>query len=90
MSRTIRKDLDGSTVHDGKAYKAWNIRTDPWDFPQPYNRSEARKLLRDEILQYIRDGEETTTTNIIDHFYQHDSWLILDLLDELVAEGLIE
>ncbi len=37
MSRTVRKDLDGSKVQDGKQYISHNERNDPWDKPIPYS-----------------------------------------------------
>jgi hypothetical protein len=95
MSRTVRKDMDGKQVHDGKAYKAWNIRSDG-AFVKPYSRSETKTLLRDEILQYIRENGGSTTTQILDYFggrlasYETTGWIILGILDELQQEGLIE
>lgn len=97
MSRTYRQDSNGSTVNDGKHYHAINERNDPWDF-SPYDRGESRILLRDEILQYIRDNKGVLTSEIIDHiFTKHPdmgdvggSWGILELLDEMKREGKIE
>lgn len=97
MSRTYRKDIDGTKVHDGKAYNAANERSDPWDWPQPYDRAEARKLLETEIIQYLIESEERETSDILEYiFTKHPelntlggSWLILTMLDDMKERGLI-
>ncbi len=97
MSRTFRTDMDGTIVRDGKAHIAQNEHNDPWDVGVPYNRAENRRLLKDEILQYVRENDEALTSEIIDHILiKHPdlkaisgSWIVLELLDELKSEGEI-